>query len=804
MTNPSITKKLTFEEFKTEVLNDYRIAYESRQASLLGRKEVLTGKAKFGIFGDGKEVAQIAMSKAFLKGDIRSGYYRDQTFMFATGMSNITEFFGQLYAIMNVDDEPASAGRMMNGHFGTRWLNSDGSFKDLTQEKHSTSDVSPTAGQMGRALGIAFASKLYRKNEGLHHLTKFSNKGNEVSFCTIGNASTSEGHFWEVVNAAGVLQVPLAISIWDDEYGISVPAKYQTTKENLSEILSGFHSDEHHQGYKLFQCKGWDYAALCEMYLKGIDHCREFHQPVIFHITEITQPQGHSTSGSHERYKSEQRLEWELKHDCLVQMKDWILANALSTETELEELEANATAYVKACKQKAWQKYRSEIAAEAEVFIAHLDRIEAASAHKDALAQIGTKLKATKDFIRKDIMEAMHEVLRLLRFETTDAKNALLGLMERYESDNWSRFSAYLNSQSAKSIQNVAKVDAIISEDAQRLNGYEILNHCFEYNLEKYPELFAIGEDVGKIGDVNQGFMNLQQKFGDLRVGDTGIREMSIVGQGIGAAMRGLRPIVEIQYLDYLLYAIQIISDDLATLQYRTKGGQKAPLIIRTRGHRLEGIWHSGSPLGMIINAMRGVMVLVPRNMVQAAGFYNALLQADDPALIIECLNGYRLKEPMPSNIKEFTLIPGYPEVIRIGSDVTVVTYGSCCRIAQEGAEILSKMGIEIEIVDVQSLIPFDLNKTVLESLKRTNKVLFFDEDVSGGATAFMMQQVVERDEAFYHLDMPAKTLTAKDHRPAYSSDGDYFSKPSVDELVLTVYNMMHLDYPAGFPKYKP
>lgn len=798
------TPQLTFEDFKTEVLQDYKIAFESRQASLLGRKEVLTGKAKFGIFGDGKEVAQLAMAKAFRNGDIRSGYYRDQTFMFATGMSNIREFFAQLYAHVNVKAEPASAGRLMNGHFATRMLDDAGNFKDLTSEPHSTSDISPTAGQMGRALGIAYASKLYRQNPDLKSFENFSKNGDEVSFVTIGNASTSEGHFWETINAAGVLQVPLAVNIWDDQYGISVPAKYQTTKENLSEILKGFETNEHGLGYRIYNCKGWDYPALCEMYMTAIEEVRETHMPVIFHITEITQPQGHSTSGSHERYKSEDRLKWEAEHDCLKKMREWMLANGIATSEQLDSLESTAIDFVKQEQKSAWDAFRKEIEEEKLTALNLLNQLstEVGEPLKVEIERIANNLSSTKEAIRKDIMSSVRKVLRIVRGVKSDSSVALKNWKSKIDEANKDKYSSYLHSSSETRALNINAANAVYSENSPQMNGFEILNKVFDSLLEREPRFFAIGEDVGKIGDVNQGFSGLQAKYGELRVSDTGIREMTIVGQGLGASMRGLKPMVEIQYLDYLLYALQIMSDDIATLQYRTKGGQKAPLIIRTRGHRLEGIWHSGSPIGMILHAVRGMHVLVPRNMVQAAGMYNLLIQSDEPALVIECLNGYRLKERLPDNYATFTVPLGKVEVLRSGVDLTLVTYGSCCRIALEAAEQLKEVDIDVEIIDVQSLLPFDLDHDIVKSLKKTNRILFLDEDVPGGATAYMMQKVLEEQNGYYHLDSPAATLTAKNHRPAYGSDGDYFSKPSVDDVFEKVYAIMQDAEPGLYPKY--
>lgn len=794
--------QISFEAFQKEVMDDYRIAFESRQASLLGRKEVLTGKAKFGIFGDGKEVAQLALAKAFQKGDIRSGYYRDQTFMFATGMSDVRKFFAQLYAHVSLEAEPASAGRLMNGHFASRFLDTNGDWKNLTEAFHSTSDISPTAGQMGRALGIAYASKLYRDNASLHAFTNFSKQGNEISFVTIGNASTSEGHFWETVNAAGVLQVPLAINIWDDQYGISVPAKYQTTKENLSAILSGFATNEHGKGYSIYTVKGWDYPTLCETYLRAAEDIRANHMPAIIHVTELTQPQGHSTSGSHERYKSPERLAWEQEYDCLIQMRSWMLGQGISTEAAIAELEKTAMAYVKAEQKAAYQAFRNDIALELADGLSLLDTILAGSNNASFVAAIRAELAGTIDANRKDIMSALRRTLRICRHEKNAAIDALKAWKSKVDIQHEELYNSYLQSHSKHAALNQDWIPATYSDDSPVLNGYEILNKAFDHMLNREPRFFAIGEDVGKIGDVNQGFAGLQDKYGEIRISDTGIREMTIVGQGFGAAMRGLRPLVEIQYLDYLLYAIQIMSDDIATLQYRTKGGQKAPLIIRTRGHRLEGIWHSGSPIGMILNSIRGIHLLVPRNMVQAAGFYNLLLRSDEPALVIECLNGYRLKETMPDNLDTFTVPLGKPEVLRAGDDITIITYGSCCRIALDAAKQLAETGIEVEIIDIQTLLPFDLNHDLIKSVKKTNRFLILDEDVPGGASAFIFQQLMEEQGAYFWLDSPGRTLTAKAHRPAYGTDGDYFSKPSIEDVVEEVYDIMHESDPATFPKF--
>ena len=785
------------EEFQEEVLNDYRIAFESRQASLLGRKEVLTGKAKFGIFGDGKEVAQIAMARVFDKGDFRSGYYRDQTFMFAKGISDVQKFFAQLYAITDVEEEPASAGRSMNGHFGTRLLNEDGSWKSQTEAFNSSSDISPTAGQMSRLVGLAWASKLYRNNKDLAGNTAFSIDGNEIAFGTIGNASTSEGHFWEAINAAGVLQIPMLVSIWDDDYGISVPAKNQTTKENLSSILKGFKTDKDGKGYDLYTVRGWDYPELLKTYAKAAEKCRKSHSPAIIHVTEVTQPQGHSTSGSHERYKSPERLEWEQEHDCLAKMRLWIEESGLATSEEMDELEAAAVESVKDAKDRAWDAYKSPISVERDELVSVLSNMSVETATKEA-----TSLQKSRDVIRKDLGVAAAKVLRATIGLDASARQPLLDWYEKYKADNYERYSSHLHSQSDDNVLNVNEIPPAFSDDSPTLNGFEILQRCFDDALTRDERVVAFGEDVGHIGDVNQGFAGLQEKHGEHRVMDTGIRENTIIGQAVGASLRGLRPIAEIQYLDYLIYAIQIMSDDIATLQYRTKGGQKNPVIIRTRGHRLEGIWHSGSPMSMIINAVRGMHVLVPRNMLQAAGFYNALLQADEPAIVVECLNGYRLKERCPDNIGSFTTPIGQIEVMQEGSDVTLVTYGSCVRIAEDAITQLEEQGISVELIDVQSLLPFDLDNQIVESLKKTNKIVFLDEDVPGGATAYMMQHVLEKQEGYLHLDAQPKTISSRAHRPAYGTDGDYFSKPSAEDVFAVVYGMMNEYDPANYPDY--
>lgn len=799
----SVKRDLSFEDFRKEVLNDYRIASESRQASLLGRKEVLTGKAKFGIFGDGKELAQIAMAKQFQNGDFRSGYYRDQTFMFAIGQSDITKFFAQMYANPDVEAEPSSAGRSMNGHFSTRSLNPDGSWKELTKMKNSSSDISPTAGQMPRLVGLAWASKLYRQNPGLSHMKGFSINGNEVAFGSIGDASTSEGVFFEAINAAGVLQIPMAISVWDDGYGISVPAKYQTTKQNISEILKGFERNDKGEGYVILRGKGWDYPGLCEMYEKGIKICREEHVPVLFHIQEVTQPQGHSTSGSHERYKTKERLAWEEEYDGLKKMREWMISSAISSAEECDEIDAAAKKYAAACRKQAWDDFMNPIREEIKTVTALFQSIADQSSEGSFILKVKTELESMSDPARRDIAASVHRVLRLARNENSDARESLVQWNKEYAIHNFDRYNSYLHSETEESTSKINEVPAIYTSDAPLMDGREILQANFEVLFNRDPRLVAFGEDLGRIGDVNQGFAGLQAKFGEIRISDAGIREATIAGQGIGLALRGLRPIAEIQYLDYLLYAIQILSDDLSTLHYRTKGGQKAPVIIRTRGHRLEGIWHSGSPMGMIINALRGMHILVPRNMTQAAGFYNTLLAGDEPGLIIECLNGYRLKEKLPSNLGDFKVPIGVPQIMQEGSDVTLVTYGSCVRVAQDAMRSLEELGISVELIDVQSLLPFDSRHSIVKSLQKTNKLIVLDEDVPGGASAYILQQILEIQDGFRFLDASPRTLTAKSHRPAYGSDGDYFSKPSVENIVDVVYELMQEVAPSRFPSFR-
>ncbi len=781
--------KSKFSEKKmTSILADYKLACASREASLIGRKEVFMGKAKFGIFGDGKEVAQLAMAKVFRDGDFRSGYYRDQTFMLAIGELTLQQYFAQLYAHPDVVADPASAGRLMNGHYATRLLDQNGAFRQLSKLKNSSSDVSPTASQMPRLVGLAYASKLFRNNPGLASLTDLSSKGNEIAFGTIGNASTSEGMFFEAINAAGVLQIPMLTAVWDDGYGISVPAEFQTTKGSISKILEGFQRENGVKGYEIYKVNGWDYEALCKTFEAAEKVCREEHVPVLIHVVEMTQPQGHSTSGSHERYKSKERLKWEGEHDCIRKMREWILINELSTPEELVEIEKEAKAFAKSEKEAAWKAFNKDIQRDQRELISYL---EEAKSHDPLIEDFKHELEKTINPLRLDSVKAAKKSLRLLRGQSSDVRDKIIQWVERAASENKQRYSSYLYSQSEWSAMKVAELKPIYSDNSSLVDGREILQACFRAALDRDPRVLAFGEDVGKIGDVNQGFAGLQEKYSDLRVTDTGIRECTILGQGIGLALRGLRPIAEIQYLDYLLYAIQIMSDDLASLQYRTKGGQKAPLIIRTRGHRLEGVWHAGSPMSMILGSIRGIYVLTPRDMTQAAGFYNTMLRSDDPALIIECLNGYRMKEKLPDNISEFTVPLGVPETLREGHDVTIVTYGSMCRVVMEAANDLEKLGVSCEVIDVQTLLPFDIHHTIVESVKKTNRVVFADEDVPGGATSYMMQKVLEEQEAYSYLDAKPLTITGKEHRPAYGTDGDYFSKPNPEEIVDSIYSMM-------------
>ncbi|HTJ11337.1 MAG TPA: thiamine pyrophosphate-dependent enzyme [Dinghuibacter sp.] len=779
-------EKLSFDRFREEVLKDYRIACESREASLLGRREVLTGKAKFGIFGDGKEIAQVAMAKFFRPGDFRAGYYRDQTWMFASGLSSIEQFFAQLYSNPDVEHEPFSGGRQMNAHFATPFVNPDGTWMPLADTKNVTSDIAPTAGQMPRALGLAFASSLFRNSPALKPFTDLSHNGNEVCFCTIGDAATSEGHFWETMNAAGVLQVPLAVFVWDDGYGISVPRKYQTVKGSISEALKGFQQKEGTNGIDIYRVRAWDYAGMCEVFEKGIRKTRETHIPAVFHVEEVTQPQGHSTSGSHERYKSQERLEWEREWDCLPKMREWLFQNALASESELEELEAAAKISVRTSKDRAWEAYCAPIQEQLTHAVFLLNGLLGQGGDRDTrVQQIIKDLTSKREPLRKDIMHALSAANLLTK------EPAIEQYYQALKDLNRDIYNSYLYNEGPASALNVGETPKEFADGAPMVNGFEVLNRYFDTLFAHNPKVMAFGEDVGKIGDVNQGFAGLQEKYGKERIFDTGIRELTIMGQGMGLALRGLRPIAEIQYLDYLLYGLEPLSDDVATTHYRTMGQQSCPLIVRTRGHRLEGVWHSGSPMGMVLGSLRGMYVCVPRNMVQAVGMYNTLLKGNDPALMVESLNGYRLKERLPSNLLEYTVPLGVPEIIREGTDITIVSYGSTLRILQEAAVILEQLGIQCEIVDVQTLLPFDRPQTILKSLRKTNRILFVDEDVPSGAVAYMFTEVIEGQGAYRWLDAAPRTLAAKAHRPGYGSDGDYFSKPNVDEVIEVVKSMM-------------
>ena len=782
--------KLSFDKFRQEVLKDYRVACISREASLLGRKEVLTGKAKFGIFGDGKEVAQIAMAKFFQKGDFRNGYYRDQTFMFAIGHASVEQFFAQLYADPDSNNDPNNAGRQMVSHFCTPLTNEQGEWRDLVNIMNIASDMAPTAAQMPRAVGLALASKLFRNEPVLRQFEGLSNNGNEVCFTTIGDASTSEGHFWETVNAAGVLQIPLAIFIWDDGYGISVPKKYQTTKGSISDALSGMQKEEETNGLNIYKVRGWDYAGMCEVFDEGLKLARDQHIPVIFHVDEITQPQGHSTSGSHERYKSQERLTWEREWDCLKKMREWIIENALCDAEELEEVERKAKKEVKESKDRAWQNYLGPIKLQVEKAAGLINDMASGLPEKaDALRGLSTTLSANREPLRRDVMKAIYDAISMVENKeatslTRDYYNSLLD-------ENKKLYNSYLHNEGVKGALKVKEVKPEWTSSSPVINGYEILNRYFDQLFNSNLKVVAFGEDLGQIGDVNQGFSGLQAKHGANRIFDTGIRELTIMGQGIGLALRGLRPIAEIQYLDYLLYALQPLSDDVASLHYRTYGQQSCPMIVRTRGHRLEGIWHSGSPMGMIINSLRGIYVCVPRNMVQAAGMYNTLLRSNDPGIIIESLNGYRLKEKLPSNLGDMTVPLGIPEILKEGTDITIVSYGSTLRIIQDAVNSLELFGISCEIIDVQTLLPFDINHSILESLKKTNRIVFVDEDVPGGAAAFMFNEVMEKQGGYKFLDVAPRTITGKAHRPAYGSDGDYFSKPNAEEIETVIKQMM-------------
>lgn len=796
-----------FETFKAQVIADFKLVNLSREASLLGRREVLTGKAKFGIFGDGKELAQVALAKQFRNGDFRSGYYRDQTIMMAIGELTVQQYFSGLYAHTDVEIEPQSAGRQMGGHFATRSLDKNGEWKNLMNQKNSSADISPTAGQMPRLLGLAQASKVYRNNPELQtgNFDKYSNKGGEVAFGTIGDASTSEGPFWETINAVGVLQVPVVMSVWDDGYGISVPREYQTTKSSISEALAGMQRTSEKPGYEIFVTKGWDYAHLCETYEKAVHIAREEHVPVLIHVKEVNQPQGHSTSGSHERYKSEERLQWESDFDCINKFREWILnfdadGLKLSTTEELDAIQNEAKKQVRDEKNAAWKAFADQLAGEKNQAIALMRELGSKSENSSFINKLTDDLEKAMDPIRRDILGAARKAIRMARNEDSSAKLPLSNWIKAQIELNFDRYSSSLYSENSDSALKVVPVAPTYADEIEMTDGRIILRDNYDKILEKYPHALIFGEDAGKIGGVNQTLEGMQDKYGNLRVSDTGIRECTIIGQGIGMAMRGLRPIAEIQYLDYLLYAIQVMSDDLSTVQYRTKGGQKAPLIISTRGHRLEGIWHSGSPMGMIVNSLRGMHVCVPRNMTKASGFYNTLMAAEEPALVIEPLNGYRSKERIPTNIGEFREPLGIPEVVKEGTDITVVSYGSTFNLCQNAAQELIELGINVELIDVQTLLPFDIHHSIADSLKKTNRLLIVDEDVSSGASAYMLDKILVEQKGYYYLDSAPETLSAKDHRPAYGSDGDYFSKPSIEDIVEKAYQMMTEVSPERFP----
>jgi pyruvate/2-oxoglutarate/acetoin dehydrogenase E1 component/TPP-dependent pyruvate/acetoin dehydrogenase alpha subunit len=783
-----LLENLSFEKFQQEVLKDYKVVCISREASLLARKEVLTGKAKFGIFGDGKEVAQVAMAKFFMPGDFRSGYYRDQTFMFASGLATVEQFFSQLYADPDINNDPFSAGRQMNAHFASKFVDENGDWLPLAHKKNISSDIAPTGGQMPRALGLAYASKAFREIKALSEFTNLSDNGNEICFCTIGDSSTSEGHFWETMNAAGVMQVPLAVFVWDDGYGISVPKSYQTTKSSISEALSGMQKEEGTNGINIYKLKGWDYAGMCEILEAAIKNIRETHTPALFHVEELTQPQGHSTSGSHERYKTPARLAWEREWDGKRQMREWIIANALAEEDDLDEIETQAKELVKQGRNSAWEKYINPIKELVKEAVSHLQGLEVSHGDKEIINKICEELSRLRDPNRKDVMKALSTVINL-----SSAKNSseIKNYLQRLKAENKEMYNTFLYNDGPRSALKVQPSPIEFRGETRMVNGFEILNKYFDALFSQNKKVIAFGEDLGHIGDVNQGFSGLQEKYGKERIFDTGIRELSIMGQGIGLALRGLRPIAEIQYLDYLLFGLQALSDDVCTTHFRTKGQQSVPIIVRTRGHRLEGVWHSGSPMGMIVNALRGMYVCVPRNMTQAVGMYNTLLEGNDPGLMIECLNGYRLKEKLPFNLLEYRVPLGVPEIVKPGTDITIVSYGSTLRIIEEATESLEKLNISCEVIDVQTLLPFDIHHSILDSLKKTNRILFIDEDVPGGAAAYMFNKVMEEQGGYRWLDVSPRTLTAKAHRPSYGTDGDYFSKPNAEDIIEVAQEMM-------------
>ena len=800
-TNPQADSKLSFEDFKSEIINDYKIAVTSRECSLLGRREVLTGKAKFGIFGDGKEVPQLAWAKSFKNGDWRSGYYRDQTFMMAIGKLSIQEFFAGLYGHTDINADPMSSGRQMGGHFATHSLEDDGTWKNLTTQKNSSADISPTAGQMTRLLGLAQASKIYRNVNGITNKTNFSINGNEVAWGTIGNASTSEGLFWESINAAGVLQVPMVISIWDDEYGISVHAKHQTTKENISEILKGFQRTETENGFEIIRVKGWEYPALIEAYQKAASIARDEHVPVLIHVNELTQPQGHSTSGSHERYKNKARLTWETEHDCNAKLREWVITNNFATEEELTALENSIKKEVREGKKEAWKAFVTPQKQEQKEALVLLNNLANVSTNKIFIEKLINDLSSDKEPLRKDIIGAARKALRYVVSETSVEKKQLQDWVENYFEIIQPKYSSNLYSEENNNATSVKEVLPTYAPTSEEVDGRVVLRDNFDTIFKNHPNTLIFGEDSGKIGDVNQGLEGLQDKYGELRIADVGIREATIIGQGIGMALRGLRPIAEIQYLDYVMYCIQTLTDDLATTRYRTNGKQKAPLIVRTRGHRLEGIWHSGSQMGGLIHLLRGMYILVPRNMTKAAGFYNTLLQTDEPAIVIECLNGYRLKEKMPNNLGEFQTPIGVVETVKEGNDITLVSYGSTLRVVEEAAKELNQVGIDAEVIDIQTLLPLDINQDLVKSIAKTNRLLVIDEDVPGGASAYILSEILDNQNGYQHLDSKPQTLTAKAHRPAYGTDGDYFSKPQIEDVFEKVYEMMNEVNPSDFPK---